>query len=168
MNSENRDAIHAVLTRLENEGQLSPDSVIHEARNAESPLHGEFTWDVEAAAMVTWRAQARQIISQFHVTYKVHRREYQIQEFVEALGKNGRDQGYVAFTRIKGQKELAQEFLDRELGIASTYVSKTADYARVLGLEKRVEGVVDEISALRTEARIKSAKRASSQPAAAH
>lgn len=152
MDKQNRDAIHAVLTQLESEGNLAPDNVIEKARDPESPLHGEFTWDVEQAAMMTWRSQARALISQFQITITVHRKEYRIQEFVEAPGKAEREQGYVAFTRIRNRKDLAREFLDRELGIASSYVAKTADYARVLGLEKRVEKVVKDITSLRSEA----------------
>lgn len=151
MDKETRDAIHAVLTKLETAGDLTPDNVIEAAKDPESPLHGEFTWDLEAAAMITWRAQARSLISQFQITVTVHRKEYRIQEFVEAPGKAEREQGYVAFTRIKGKKELAKEFIDRELGIAASYVAKTRDYAQVLGLDKRVERVVKNIASLRSQ-----------------
>lgn len=159
MTNDNRDAIHTVLVELENKGKLTPDKVIAEARKPESPLHGEFTWDIKAAAMITWRSQARALISAFHVTVVVHRKEYRIQEFVEAVGKAEREQGYVAFEKIKGTKELAREFLERELGIASSYVSKTADYARVLGLERQVERVVKDIATLRAEAQRKAVAR---------
>lgn len=155
MNKDNQEAIHAVLARLERKGQLTPDNVIEEAREADSPLHGEFTWDIKKAAMITWRNQARTLISQFSITITVHRKEYRIQEFVEAPGKAEREQGYVAFTRIKNKKDLAREFLDRELSVAATYVAKTRDYARVLGLEESVEKVVKQIDSLRTKAQNK-------------
>lgn len=165
MDKETKDAIHAVLTKLEKEGRLAPDPVIDEARNPDSPLHGQFQWDIEKAAMVTWRAQARSLISQFHITVTVHRTEYRIQEFVEAPGKTEKEQGYVAFTKLKSNKDLAREFLDRELAIAATYVSKTSDYARVLGLEKRVQKVVREIAALRTALQTKPARKAAESAA---
>lgn len=152
MDKENRDAIHGVLTKLESKGQLTPDNVIEEARDPESPLHGEFTWDLKAAAMMTWRSQARALISHFEISVVVHRKEYRIQEFVEAPGKPRKEQGYVAFTRLKDKKQLAREFFDRELGIAASYVSKTKDYARVLGLERRIERVVKDLTSLRAEA----------------
>lgn len=166
MDKETKDAIHAVLTKLENEGRLAPDPVIEEARNPDSPLHGQFQWDVEKAAMITWRAQARSLISQFHITVTVHRTEYRIQEFVEAPSKPENEQGYVAFSKLKSNKDLAREFIDRELGIASTYVSKTTDYARVLGLEKRVEKVVKEITSLRVDVQNNPAARKPTQHAA--
>lgn len=153
---ENRDAIHGVLTRLEAEGKLTPDNVIEEAKARDSPLHDQFTWDLKAAALMTWRSQARALISHFEISVVVHRKEYRIQEFVEAPGKPGKEQGYVAFTRIKNKRELAREFFDRELGIAASYVSKTRDYAQVLGLEKRVERVVNDITTLRKDAQDRS------------
>lgn len=158
MDNENRDAIHAVLTGLESKQQLTPDNVIEAARDPKSPLHGEFTWDLKAAAMMTWRSQARALISHFQISVTVHRKEYRIQEFVEAPAKPGREQGYVAFTRLKDKKELAREFFDRELSIAATYVAKTKDYARVLGLEGRVERVVKDLASLRVAAQ-KSARK---------
>lgn len=165
---EQRAAIHAVLNRLESKGQLTPDNVIEEAKDEASPLHEAFTWDLEQAAMMTWRAQARALISQFHITITVHRKEYNIQEFVEAPGKAEREQGYVAFTRIKDKKEMAREFLDRELGIAASYVSKTRDFARVLGLERRVERVVKDLAAVRQEAQKRTASRKRAASASAH
>jgi hypothetical protein len=153
--TEKRDAIHEVLANLEATGELTPDKVIEEARARESPLHDQFTWDLKAAAMMTWRSQARALISGFQISVVVHRKEYTIQEFVEAPGKAEREQGYVAFTKIKNSKELAREFIDRELGIASTYVCKTRDYARVLGLERQVEKVVKDLSSVRVAARSK-------------
>lgn len=152
MDTEKRDAIHAVLIQLESEGRLTPDDAIEEAKDPKSPLHTEFTWDLNEAAKITWRAQARALISQFHITITVHRTEYSIQEFVEAPGKAEREQGYVAFTKLRNKKELAREFIDRELAIASSYVEKTRDYARALGLEKRIERVVKDLSALRVAA----------------
>lgn len=168
VDNDNRDAIHGVLTKLESKGRLTPDNVIEEARDPKSPLHGEFTWDLKAAAMMTWRSQARALISHFEISVVVHRKEYRIQEFVEAPGKPGKEQGYVAFTRLKEKKELAREFFDRELSLAASYVAKTRDYARVLGLEKRVEKVVKEITSLRTEAQNKTAVRKQIRHAAAH
>src|SRR5690349_12937690 len=117
--------------------------------------------------MITWRSQARALISQFRITITVHRKQYIIQEFVEAPGKPEREQGYIAFTKIKNTKELAREFLDRELGIASSYVSKTRDYARVLGLERNVNRVVKDIASLREKAQNKPLDRKRSRHAAA-
>ncbi|MBA2526596.1 MAG: hypothetical protein H0V18_12580 [Pyrinomonadaceae bacterium] len=148
-----REAIHEVLIRLEQAGSLTPDAIIEEAQKADSPLHGEFTWDIEKAALITWRDQARRLISSFSIQLKVHRKEYRVQEFVELPGKELRTQGYISINTIKGKKELAAEFLEDQLKVASAYVVKTTDYAAVLGLRKRTEGIVQEIASLREDAR---------------
>jgi hypothetical protein len=165
-----RDAIHSVLTKLEADGNLTPDSVVETAKDPKSPLHKEFTWDLKAAALMTWRSQARALISQFHITVTVHRKEYRIQEFVEAPNKAEGEQGYIAFTRIKTNKELAKDFLQRELGIASSYVEKTRDYARALGLESRITRVVEDLASVRIEAekRATPRKKALSASASRH
>lgn len=149
----NRDAIHKVLTQLEQASGLTPDAVIEEARKADSPLHGEFTWDIERAAMMTWREQARRLISSFYTPFTVHRRELRVQEFVELPGKKLRAQGYISINTIKGNKEFAAEFMEEQLKVASAYVSKVTDYAAILGLRKRTEGIVKEIASLREDAR---------------
>ena len=147
-----REAIREVLLQLNKEGRLNPDTVVREARDPQSPLHSYFTWDVETAALKMWREEARRLISSYEITITVNRREYRIQEFVEAPGKaNEKEQGYTSINRIRSNKELAREFVDRELAIAGTYVGKTKDYAEVLGLRKQVEEVEAEIGELRSE-----------------
>lgn len=41
---------------------LTPDLIVADARNPESPLHAAFTWDVQKAAKARWRDEARQLV----------------------------------------------------------------------------------------------------------
>jgi len=148
-----RAEIHAVLDRLRAAGKLTPDKVISEAKKPSSPLHSQFTWNVAEAALLTWRAQARTLIASFSITETVDNKTYTIQEFVEGPSKTGRQQGYVGFSDVKSSKQLAKEFLDRELGIAKTYVAKTVNYARILKLEPKVAKIVKDLDALVTTVR---------------
>lgn len=44
------DEIARRLLEMENDGRLTPAEVLEEARNPESPLHDQFTWDDTEAA----------------------------------------------------------------------------------------------------------------------
>jgi hypothetical protein len=148
---EQREVIHAELQRLAKENRLSPGEVVTAAQNPDNPMHGEFNWDIQASAWAHWLHQARQLISSFTVSLIVHKKEYRIQEFVEHPTKPEDAQGYIPISTIRNSKMLAREFIDRELAIASTYVSKTADYAEILGLRDRVDGLVEDIEDLRAD-----------------
>ena len=47
---------------LEKNGRVDPVALINAARDASHPCHGDFTWDVDAAAAERWRDQARALI----------------------------------------------------------------------------------------------------------
>jgi hypothetical protein len=52
----------AAIRRLEHGGRVDPLDLIEAARDPSHPCHGDFTWDVEAAAEERWRDQARALI----------------------------------------------------------------------------------------------------------
>ena len=149
---QQREDIRSVLERLRSINELTPDNVIAEAKDPSSPLHSQFTWDLSEAALLTWRQQARTLISSFVITETVDRKTYTIQQFVEPC-KSGKEQGYIGFLEIKSSKTLAAEFMERELGIAKTYVSKTMNYAKVLGMEEKVAKVARDLDRLALSAR---------------
>lgn len=153
MTKEQRKAIHDVLATLNTHGRLTPDEVIQEAKNAESPLHSCFTWDEHDGYLANLKTEARILISSFEVKLIVKNTVYRVQEFVEDPRKPEREQGYISISQIKDSKQLAREFMDRELGIASTYVAKTKEYSEVLGLRQRVEDLTEELGDIRNEVR---------------
>lgn len=148
---DKRKAIREVLAQLDKENRLTPDEVISEGQKPDSPLHSEFTWDVAEAARITWVNQARALISSFTVTRIVNHREYNVQEFVEHPTKPEREQGYVSIDKIKSNRMMAREFIERELTMASAYVSRTRDYATILGLTDRVDSVTRDLDELRND-----------------
>lgn len=52
----------AAVRSLESDGRVDPEDLIEAARDDRHPCHGDFTWDVHAAAAERWRDQARSII----------------------------------------------------------------------------------------------------------
>jgi hypothetical protein len=61
----------AAIRALEFNGTVNPDDLIEAARDESHPCHGDFTWDVQAAAEKQWRNEARQLIRRcnFEVVY---------------------------------------------------------------------------------------------------
>ena len=45
--------------RQKNNGIVTPEAIVEDAKDPESPLHDEFEWDVEKAAYRHWKARAR-------------------------------------------------------------------------------------------------------------
>lgn len=148
---DEREVIHTVLQQLDTQGRLTPDEIIKEASNPGSPLHGEFTWDVDQAARKLWLAEARTLIASFRVSVIVNRKEYRVQEFVESPVKREDSQGYTSILKLKNSKSAAREFITRELGIASSYVAKTKEYAVIFGLQDRVDEIVEELETLKSD-----------------
>jgi hypothetical protein len=146
-----REAKHEILMRLERDRMLTPAAVVAEAQSPDSPLHNDFTWDVNEAAQMTWLAQARDLISSFRVSLIINKKTFHVQEFVESPTKPEREQGYTSISTIRSSKMLAREFMERELSIANSYVSKTVEFSKVLGLQDRVETLVQDITSLRDE-----------------
>src|ERR1035438_5102022 len=79
---EQREQQRKLIQQLAKKDRLTPDNVIELAKDPNSPLHGEFTWDVKEAALKTWRHEARELISSFTTQFTIHRTEHNVQEFV--------------------------------------------------------------------------------------
>lgn len=150
--TDERAAIHSELKQLADESRLTPQAVVEQARNPTSILHAFFQWDDQKAAQQHRLDQARRLISSFEIVVISHRKEYRVQEFVEDPRKE-RQQGYVAITSIVDDKQVARNFIERELAVAATYVEKCTTYAELVGLRKQVEGLRQDIEGLRADVR---------------
>lgn len=60
---------HIEMLRQQGGGELTPQDVVADARNANSPLHGFFEWDDTKAAEEHRLAQARGLIRAVVITY---------------------------------------------------------------------------------------------------
>lgn len=150
--SATREVIRQALYELERKKKLTPDSVIELARNKAHPLHPMFQWDIRKAALEHWRRTAREIISDFRVEFVVHETVYEINEFVERMGKRPKEQGYVSIGKLKDRKEEAAVFVKLQMQIAGTYAAKAIGYAAVLGMSGQIESLLAEINKLASEA----------------
>ena len=54
-----KDKADFIISLAEPNGYINPETVIEAARNPQSPIHNEFTWDIQEAARTLWIDQAR-------------------------------------------------------------------------------------------------------------
>jgi hypothetical protein len=134
-------------------GRLTPDIVIEDAKNDDSPLHGEFDWNVERAAMEAWREKARQIIRSVTVvvvteskTFSAH--GYKPPQFVRDPSKKNNEQGYISIHVLKNDREKAIESMNREIGIINSCLMRARALCSELGLEKEIRIVSDAMTTL--------------------
>ena len=154
--TEKEVKIREELTRLRNlgNGLLTPRAVVDAAKDENSPMHSEFTWNVNKAADQYWLDQARTLISSYTIIEirkeSVGVERYEIQEYVKDP-RIPKDQGYVHWSELKKNPALARLHMSRELATAQAYVNKAFAHAEVLGLGKEVESLLADMANLRAK-----------------
>ena len=113
MNKDKRDAIRMRLMEIEaaNKGVLTPDAVIEDAKDPESPLHDQFEWDTDKAAYRYWVDQARSLITSVKVVETIEKRKVSTVYYVRNPQADSDEQGYVSVTTLKSDEDLARSDL---------------------------------------------------------
>jgi hypothetical protein len=101
----------AIQERLEkiaaaHSGRLTPEAVIEDARDPDSPLHHEFNWDLEQAAYQHWVYTARRLISSVEIQITVHELTLAVPAWVHDPDRAGQ-QGYIAVDVLRTDRERA-------------------------------------------------------------
>jgi hypothetical protein len=151
--TDERQVVHDYLKDMADSNRLSARNVVDEARNKKNALHAYFEWDDAKAADRHRLDQARRLISSFEIVMVRNEKSYRVQEFVESTRKPEDKQGYVSLDSIVDDRQAARDFIEREMQLAENYVAKCVDFAAVLDLTKRVEGLIEDIQDLRSDIR---------------
>lgn len=142
------------LAKLESEnGRLTPSTVVAEARDSSSVLHGCFEWDDTVAAH-RWRIdQARTLIASVRVEISVADGGTVSTVRYVRDPEAGADQGYVSIGRLQREPANAALLLDEEFGRAAACLTRAESIARALGQEHRVRKVTRQVEKLRDAVR---------------
>lgn len=130
-------------------GKLTPDIVIADARNKSSPLHAEFEWRTDKAAMRYWRACARRIITSVEVVSTINRVRMVSVAYVRDPHAPTAEQGYIAVADIRSDRDLAQAAILQELDRLDAVLLRVRRLAEVLAVSPYVTVVANEVAALR-------------------
>lgn len=140
------------LRELEQDGRLTPDAVLEDATNPESPLHDKLEWDDSVAAHQYRIDQCRTLISgyKFHITRTTTERE--VSYYIRDPSAGPGEQGYVSVASLKTDRERAREALVAEAARAAGYLQRVRDLAVALELESEVDAILEQFDAFRTAA----------------
>lgn len=148
--TEIEDRLQEIMKR---KGTLTPDAVIEDAQDPDSPLHDEFDWNVEAAAMEHWREQARRLIRSVHVEVKTETTSVVIPRYIRNPAAEPAMQGYAETAKIRTNEEHAQAALAYELDRIEAGIKRVQAIASGLGLEDDAEAVLRALVGLRKKAK---------------
>jgi len=140
MNGEaKRDMIAAHLEGLlRANGTLTPEIVVADAQDPDSPLHGEFEWDDAHAAHQHRLDQARRIIRKVSLVVVEETRVLKAPAYVRDPGAGEREQGYVSILTCQNDLDKARAVMVTEVGRIKASIARLRSIAAVLGLEDEV------------------------------
>lgn len=138
------------LMKLAKHGRLTPDEVVREAEDPDSPLHEYFTWEDSVAGAKWRRHQARLLIG--GTTFKVEYMDRVIcaPHFVRDPAA-AKLQGYVSQQQLRKEPANAREVMIYELGRAEALMARTIDLAATLNQRPAAASILKSIERLRRQ-----------------
>lgn len=136
----------AELEKIENQhGELTPETVVREAKNKRSPLHSAFEWDDKAAAEQHRLQQARQLIASIEVIYD-HSQEIGPSRAFVNVDYDEAGQSYHSTDRAMTVPEVRNIVLSRALQEASSWQRRYQTYAELSSVFEAIEVTKKKIS----------------------
>lgn len=144
----------AIRERLEkltddNGGLLTPAIVVADARDPDSPLHGQFEWDAKKAAYAHWIDTARRIIRSVRVDVTIKTMSVSTVAYVRDPASPSHDQGYLPMRRVQSDKDLARSVLIDEFSRAASHLRRAREMATALQLSGEVDEIAQRLNVLR-------------------
>jgi hypothetical protein len=138
-------------------GRITPDIVIEDAKNPDSPLHDQFEWNVEAAAMEAWRDTARRLIRSVRIVIQTESKTfktsgYRPHEFVRDPSAPSNHQGYARAADLRSDHERAVAALMYEIDRIKGALARARSICEELGLDQEFHIVDDAVKAMRRKA----------------
>lgn len=129
-------------------GCVTPEIVVNDAKNEDSPLHGEFTWDKDQAAQKQWLYEARQLIRSVKLVITTETKTISTVAYVRDPSKESGDQGYVSVEKVRNDEELSREALIMEFKRARSALDRAQKLAIAFNLENKVEQIRNDLHLL--------------------
>lgn len=150
---EQQEAVRARLADLmaEHDGVLTPEIVVADAAKKDSPLHDEFEWNGKKAAH-HWRIeQARALIRSVRVVITTQRTTVSTVAYIRNPQAEPAEQGYVAVSDIRSDRELSRAALVAEFARAAATLRRARELAVAFDMSGEIDVLVAEIDTLRTK-----------------
>lgn len=141
LTQEQIDRLHSLANER---GQLTPSSVVEDAKRNNSPLHDLFQWNTKRAAEIYWLHRARQIIGA--VTVVVTNNQTTIKAPMYVRDPEATGEGYRSVAALRGDPVNARESLIYTLEIAAGHLRRALDLAEPLGLTSEIDQLIAQVA----------------------
>ena len=151
---DDRKAIEDRINQIagENRGKITPELVVADASDKNSPLHRWIEWDDDKAAYQHRLDQARRLISSVRIVIEEQEITLKGIAYVRDTSLPGGQQGYISITRLKGRKAQAAAVVRYEALRAIAAMDRAREVAAVLNLSIKLEEIISEIESLHDSA----------------
>lgn len=135
----------------EKDGNITPRSVLLEARQKHSPLHRYFEWDDGEAAEKYRLWQARELIAKVYVVDKGRPELPPVRAFVNVRtapqshsddqGNNGCTQAYMSITRLESRADLQAQVLAYAMSQLVAWRKRYGHYHQFLKIASAIDSL---------------------------
>lgn len=110
---------------------ITPNAVVEDARDPNSPLHKEFEWDDSKAAELYRLERARALIRRFPIVVTTSKVTISSVAYVRDPNKNHNEQGYVSVVQIRSDAERKAASLQSEFARVRSMLARAERLAEV-------------------------------------
>ena len=134
---------------LQGGGRLTPNAVLEDAKDPDSPLHDSFEWDDEKAAHAHRIEQARALITSVRVVQRTDKTAVRAVFYVRDPSAENDEQGYVSTTTLRSDADSARAAIVAEFSRVADMLRRAREIAKALECEDEVESLVRSVVDLR-------------------
>jgi hypothetical protein len=138
----------AIAACRDKSGRVSPRRVVDAARDPSSPLHGEFEWDVNAAAEREWLRTASELIRSVKFIVEYEDRKIIAPFYVSDPSRS--ESAYVATAQIAKNGTMSERVLRDELDRIVAAIHRAMTLAAAFGLKSSFERMLDQATEIET------------------
>ena len=137
---EPKKAVKDRLNFLANQyGYLTPELVVEDAMNPDSPLHDQFTWDKEKAHYAYLLVEARQLIRSVKVIITTETKTVKCVGYIRDPSKDNSEQGYLSVETLRSDHDMARDALIQEFKRAGSALQRAQRLSIAFGIEEELD-----------------------------
>lgn len=137
--------------KMRNQRKVTPDMVVAEAADINSPIHPIFEWDDETAAYEYRKYQARNMLGSLIVVRDERTYHHSEQPEIRIMHNVATEEGpvYMEFDDIMADPELTDQMVENALLRLNNWVSIYGAYRDMAEATLSIEEAIERIKALR-------------------
>jgi len=138
-----KDAVRRIIDEYaaQRGGQITPDEVVTLAEPEESLLHKYFEWDDSIAAVKYRLEQAQSMIRWVKVVTVVEGVTMVTPHFVRNPACGPNERGSISVFVLRNDKEMSQQAVVREFGLAIGALERAHNLCEVLGVKEKIDRI---------------------------